>query len=174
MNTRRFLAVLLCVCAAGLAAYGKGALRIRPAEAAHVKFVKYRDPSGYFTMNVPLGWKVKTGLKPDGKIDLISYAITAYDPKRPERELYFCLNIAFGLKSAEARNWYVRSYGPKSYFAQMPVVPRLSTDGFFAAMGPFYGYRQFTVLERIGKSALGGDVVVAECTSASGRRVQGL
>ena len=109
MNTRRILAVLLCVFAAGLAAYGKGTLRIRPAEAAHVKFVKYHDPSGYFSMNVPLGWKVKTGLKPDGKIDLISYAITVYDPKRPERELYFCLNNAVGLKSAEARNWYIRS-----------------------------------------------------------------
>ena len=117
--------VFACVLAAGLVGYGrqmplpggpashrphqpprKGALRIRPAEAAHVKFVKYQDPSGYFSMNVPLGWKVKTGLKPTGKIDLISYAITVYDPKRPERELYFCLNNAFGLKSVEARNWY--------------------------------------------------------------------
>ena len=109
--------VLACVLAASLTGYGrhvplpggaashrsnppprKGALRIRPAEAAHIKFVKYQDPSGYFSMNVPLGWKVKTGLKPTGKIDLISYAITVYDPKRPERELYFCLNNAFGLK----------------------------------------------------------------------------
>ncbi|MBQ8114140.1 MAG: hypothetical protein IJ146_13150 [Kiritimatiellae bacterium] len=174
MNTRRFLAVLASMCAAGLASYGKGALRIRLAEAAHVKFVKYADPGGYFTMNVPVGWKVRTGLKTTGKIDLISYAITVFDPKRPERELYFCLNNSFGLKSAEARNWHIRSYGPKSYFARMPVVPRLSTDGFFAAMGPLYGYRQFTVLERLGKSALGGDVIVADCTAASGRRVQGL
>lgn len=186
-------AVLISVLAAGLAAYGnvptfprsvppgkhlpppqRGALRIRPAEAKHVKFVKYRDPSGYFTMNVPMGWRVKTGLKPDGKFDIISYAITVYDPKRPERELYFCLNNAIGLKSVEARNWYARSYGPGSYFAKMPVLTELSTAGFFAAMGPLFGYRQFTVLERLGRSALGGDVVVAECTTASGRRVQGL
>ena len=63
----------------------KKPLRIRPAEAAHVKFVRYRDPSGYFFVNVPAGWRVRTGLKPDGKIDLISYAITVFDPKRPER-----------------------------------------------------------------------------------------
>jgi hypothetical protein len=74
----------------------------------------------------------------------------------------------------EARNWYIRSYGPKSYFAQMPVLPKLSTAGFFAAMGPSFGFGRFTVLESLGKSALGGDVVVAECTTASGRRVQGL
>ena len=149
-------------------------LRIRPAEATHVKFVKYVDPSGFFTMNIPLGWRVKTGLKPDGKFDIISYAITVYDPKRPERELYFCLNNSYGLKSVEARNWYIRSYGPQNPSARMPVLPRLSTDGYFAAMGPLFGYHKFTVLERLGKSALGGDVIVAECTSASGRRVQGL
>ena len=153
VNTRRFLLAFACVFAAGLASYGKGALRIRPAEATHVKFVKYVDPSGFFTMNIPLGWRVKTGLKPDGKFDIISYAITVYDPKRPERELYFCLNNAFGLKSVEARNWYIRSYGAKSYFAQMPVLPRLSTAGFFAAMGPSFGYGRFTVLESLGRSA---------------------
>ena len=194
MKNNLLKTVLACALAAGLAAHGnvptfprsippgkhlppppqRGALRIRPAEAKHVKFVKYRDPSGYFTMNVPMGWRVKTGLKPDGKFDIISYAITVYDPKRPERELYFCLNNAIGLKSVEARNWYARSYGPGSYFAKMPVLTELSTAGFFAAMGPLFGYRQFTVLERLGRSALGGDVVVAECTTASGRRVQGL
>ena len=134
----------------------------------------YPEQWSYFTMNVPMGWRVKTGLKPDGKFDIISYAITVYDPKRPERELYFCLNNAIGLKSVEAPNWYARSYGPGSYFAKMPVLTELSTAGFFAAMGPLFGYRQFTVLERLGRSALGGDVVVAECTTASGRRVQGL
>lgn len=191
MKKSQFKAAVVCTLAVGLAGYGyvqsphrappsprdlmpRKGLRIRPAEATHVKFMKYADPSGYFTMNVPLGWKVKTGIKPTGKIDLISYAITVFDPKRPERELYFCLNNAVGLKSAEARNWYIRSYGAKSYFAQMPVLPKLSTAGFFAAMGPSFGYGRFTVLESLGRSALGGDVVVAECTAASGRRVQGL
>lgn len=191
MKKSQFKAAVVCTLAVGLAGYGyvpsphrappsprdlmpRKGLRIRPAEATHVKFVKYVDPSGFFTMNIPLGWRVKTGLKPDGKFDIISYAITVYDPKRPERELYFCLNNSYGLKSVEARNWYIRSYGPKNPSARMPVLPRLSTDGYFAAMGPLFGYHKFTVLERLGKSALGGDVIVAECTSASGRRVQGL
>lgn len=153
----------------------KGALRVRSSEVKSVRYVQYRDPSGYFTMNVPHGWRVKVGLKQTGKIDLISYAITMYDPKRPERELYLCLNDAFGLKSKAARDWHIRSYGASSYFAQMPVVNELSTAGFFAAMCPLTGHRQFKVLARLGKSALGGDVVVAESTyAASGRRVQGV
>ena len=186
-------AILVCTLAVAMAGHGnpppkmgmvprlpppvppKGSLRIRLSEAKSVKYVKYRDPSGYFTMNVPHGWRVKVGLKPGGKIDLISYAITMYDPKRPERELYLCLNNAIGLKSQEARNWYIRSYGAANYFAQMPVVPELSTAGFFAAMCPLVGHKQFKVLERVGRSALGGDVIVAESTcAASGRRVQGV
>ena len=138
-------------------------------------FVKYRDPSGYFTADVPRGWMVKVGMKPAGKVDLISYAITVFDPKCPERELYFCLNSAMGLQSVDARNWYIRSYGQQSYFGEMPVLPQFSTAGFFAAMGPQFGYGQFTVLERVGRTALGGDLVVAQCKSAkSGKIVQGL
>ena len=178
MKRSRILIVALA-CSLGLCACGdqsrKGALRIRPTEAASVKFVRYNDPSGYFTIGIPAGWKVRTGLKPTGKIDLISYAISVYDPKCPERELYFCLNNAFGLRSQEAKNWHVRNYGPNSHFAKMPVVGEASTAGFFAAMGPFFGYSQFKVLERFGRNALGAAPVVAECVAArSGRRVQGL
>ncbi len=152
-----------------------GNMRIRRAEAAHVTYVKHVDPSGFFTVNIPRGWRVKTGLKPDGKIDIISYAITVYDPKCPARELYLCLNNAIGLKSKAARDWYVKAYGPNSFFARMPVVSEPTTAGFFAAMGPLFGYRQFTVLERLGKTALGGEAIVAQCTSsATGRRLQGL
>ena len=153
----------------------KGAIRIRPSSARSVKFVKYSDPSGYFTANIPLGWRVRTGLKWTGNVDLISYAITVYDPAHPERELYFCLNNAVGLKSREARDWHVRNYGPNSFFAKMPIVREPTTAGFFAAMGPLMGYRNFEVLERLGKTQLGGEVVVAQCTSAaSGRQMQGL
>ena len=183
MKTMHRIVALICALAAVSVGYcsppriphPQKALRIRPSEVSRIAYVKYRDPSGYFSMNIPRGWVVRTGIKPSGKIDLISYAITVFDPKCPERELYFCLNSAMGLQSQEARNWYVRSYGPGSYFAKMPALPKLSTAGYFAAMGPLCGYRQFTVLERLGRSALGGNVVVAESTfAASGRRMQGL
>ena len=178
MKTSCVTAVLACMLVSSMPSWGDPArktLRIRPSEAASVKFVKYRDPSGYFSLDLPRGWQVKTGLKSSGKVDLISYAIRVYDPRRPERELYFCLNSAIGVPSQEAHNWHVRNYGPNSYFAKMPVVREPTTAGFFAAMGPFLGFRQFTVLERLGRNALGGEVVVAESVSAaSGRKMQGI
>lgn len=184
MDINRFAFAILCALAPCLCGFGKppstmpppkGALRIRPSEARHVSYVKYRDPSGFFSVDVPRGWRVRVGLKPSGKIDIISYAITVFDPRRPERELYFCLNDAFGLKSLDARNWYIKNYGPANLFAKMPVVGELSTAGFFAALGASCGYRKFTVLERLGKTPVGGEAIVAQCTSASsGRTVQGL
>ena len=178
MKTARVMTVLACVLVPSMFAWGAPArktFRIRPAEAARTTFVKYRDPSGYFSLDVPRGWQVKVGLKGSGQIDLISYAIRVYDPKCPERELYFCLNNAIGVPSMEAHNWHVRNYGPNSHFAKMPVVQEPTTVGFFAAMGPLFGFRQFTVLERLGRNVLGGEVVVAESVSAaSGRKMQGV
>ena len=179
MNARVFLMTVACV----LASYGAGyanppqkkPMRVTPSDVSRVTYVKHKDPSGFFSIDIPRGWQVKTGLKPDGKFDLISYAITVYDPRHPARELYFCLNNAIGLKSQAAHNWYVQSYGPKSPFALMPVITESTTAGFFAAMGPLYGYRQFTVLERLGKTALGGEVVIAQTQSAAtGKPLQGL
>ena len=178
MKTACAMTALACVLVTSMSAWGAPArktFRVRPAEAARTTFVKYRDPSGYFSLDVPRGWQVKVGLKGSGQIDLISYAIRVYDPKCPERELYFCLNNAIGVPSMEAHNWHVRNYGPNSHFAKMPVVSEPTAAGFFTAMGPLFGYRHFTVLERLRRSALGGDVVVAESVSAaSGRKMQGV
>ena len=173
------LAILSGLLASGVAAHGavgkRGALRIRPSDAKRVAYVKYVDRSGYFSLNLPRGWAVRTGLKSSGKVDLISYAISVYDPNRPERELYFCLNDAFGLKSQEARGWYARNYGKSSMFAKMPALGSLSTTGFFAAMCPYMGHRQFKPVQNLGKTPLGGDVVVGLSTHAkTGRVVQGL
>ncbi len=166
--------VLVCVLTPCLGGCGNRSVRVKPSEVSQVSYAKYRDPSGYFSVDIPRGWRVRTGLKPNGQFDLISYAITVFDPKHPERELYFCLNSAIGLKSQAARDWYRRSYGANNMFAQMPVLPELSTAGYFAAMGPLFGYRQFTVLERVARTPFGGDLIVAECTAANGKRLQGL
>ena len=147
---------------------------VTPSAAASVNFKKYSDPSGYFTMELPEGWAVSVGLKPTGLIDLISYAITAYDPAVPERMLYFNLNTSGMVKSQEAHDWYVNTYGAQSLFAQSPIVTSLTTEGFFEGMGEWYGYSGFTALENLGPSVLGGDIVSARATSGSGTEFEGL
>ncbi len=150
-------------------------VKITRSEAAEVRYVKYADPAGYFNMEIPSGWSVEVGLKPNLEFDIISYAITLYDPAHPERQLYFNLNCSGAVKTKDAHDWYVNNYGAGNTFSKLPYVEEQTSEGFFKAMGPIYGYRGFEVLENQGQSPLGGDVLIARSTwEASGRRCEGL
>ncbi|MBQ5973881.1 MAG: hypothetical protein IJL69_06725 [Oscillospiraceae bacterium] len=149
-------------------------LKITPTESSQVRMTAYSDPAGYFTMEIPQGWTVKTGLRPSREFDLISFAIEVTDPRNPDRMLYFNLNCVAGLQSQEAHDWYVRYYGAGDQFAQMPVISPLSTAGLFEGMKTLYGYDAFSVLDTM-PGAFGGDVLAATCTSAAtGRTLEGL
>ncbi len=148
---------------------------ITPSEVSQVSFSSYSDPSGYFTLDLPQGWQVKTGLKPNGAVDLISYAITVYDPKVPDRMLYFNLNTSGMVKSQEAHDWHVNNYGPQSFFAQGPIVTDFTTEAYFDGMSGWYGYSDFTLMENLGQSVLGGDIISARAVSAAtGNEMEGL
>lgn len=146
-----------------------------PSEASQVVYENYSDPSGYFTMDIPKGWQVVTGLKPSGLQDLISYAICLSDPSSPDRMLYFNLNTAGMLKSQEARDWYIQTYGPDSYFAQSPIAAEISAKGFFEGMAGLYDYSSFRTKEYVGTNILGGDVLRGEVVSSlTGNTAEGL
>ena len=149
--------------------------KVIPSDASLVSYVSFLDPSGYFTMDIPEGWKVETGLKPDGVQDLVSYAVCLFDPTSPDRMMYFNLNNAGMLKSQEAHDWYVRTYGADSYFAQSPVATEVSVKGFFEGMSGLYDYSSFTVRETAGTNALGAEVMRADIVSTlTGNPAEGL
>ena len=141
-----------------------GNLSITKSEAASVKYTKYKHASGYFSMDIPTGWVVEIGLKPDHAYDIISYAITVYDPAHPERQLYFNLNCVPVLKSKDAHDWYATYYPNDQTFATLPWLEEQTTAGFFKALEPTYGYTDFEVMENQGKSITGGEVLVARST----------
>ena len=157
------------------AASGEQGIRIEPAGTKGIVWSTFREPNGYFTMDVPAGWAVRIGL-PDyyNSVDLISYAITVYDPQRPERKLYFCLNTTTLLKSDTAKQWYARSYGSESPFAVRPVINPATTEQFFRAMGTYYGYSDFRVQQNLGRTVYGGDLLEASAVSTGGVRMTGL
>lgn len=172
--------LVLASCGGGGSAQVPGILpgtkmTVTPTEAKSVSFEKYSDPTGYFTLEKPKGWTVKVGLKKTGEIDLISYAISVSDPTDVNREMYFNLNCVGGLKSQDAHDWYVTNYGANSHFAVMPVLPSLTTEGFFKASEESYGYRDFTVAENLGQSLFGGDILVGKCVSTvTGKAMEGV
>lgn len=142
-----------------------GKFVITPSESASVKYTKYTDPSGYFSMDIPVGWNVKIGLPPEYGVDLISYAITVNDSKNTDRKLYFNLNCVGGLKSEEARKWYNTWY--PDTFGLLPAISDISTKGFFSVMGQYFGYTDFSVQENIGRTILNGDLLYAKAKSAT-------
>ena len=148
---------------------------ITPSEVSQVTYTTYNDPSGYFTMEIPSGWAVETGLIPTREIDLISYAIRLYDPQNPDRMLYFNLNNAGILKSQDARDWYSANYGENSAFAVLPVATEISTKGYFEGYSGYYYYTDFELIDYVGQDYLGGDILSATATSTlSGGKIEGL
>ena len=160
--------------ASGPASDRKAAFDVILSPSSQVAYQTYTDPSGYFTMEIPRGWQVTTGLKPSGLVDLISYAICLSDPGSPDRMLYFNLNCSGILKSEEARQWYMNNY-PSGPFAQSPVATEVSVKGFFEGMAGLYDYTSFRVKEYAGTNVLGGDVLRADVTSSlTGSTAEGL
>ncbi len=149
------------------------ALSITPSEVSKVRYAKVTGPEGYFTCEAPEGWRVTTGMKPNGKFDLLSYAITIYDPANPDRQVYYNLSCV-NLKSEGAKEWY-KKYGMSDEFNDMAVIDKADTETFFKEMGDYYGYKNFTVKEKLKKNLYGGDVLSAGCTSlSSGKKLSGI
>ncbi len=150
-----------------------GDVVITPSDNASVSYVKYTEENGYFSMDIPKGWKVTIGLPPEYGVDLISYAVTVYDPANTDRKLYFNLNCVCGLQSEAAREWYNTWY--PNTFGSLPALKEISAKGFFSAMGQYYGYSNFSVTENIGKTNLNCELLSAGAvSSASGKPIRGL
>lgn len=150
-------------------------ISVELSESAKIKYVKYTEPNGCFTMEIPDGWKVDIGLKPDLLVDIYSFALAVYDPSNPDRQLYYNLNNAGMLKSEEARQFYINNYGANSEFAQFPVCTEFSAKGYFEGANGFYDYTGFTVLETISNGPFGADILAAKATSTlTGKEIEGL
>lgn len=148
-------------------------VNIIPSQSASVEYETYTDESGYFSLEIPKGWSVAVGMPPNYDVDLISYAITVFDPQNTDRRLYFNFLTAGMLKSQEARDWYNKNY--PGTLGEYPAATEVSTAGFFSGIGEYYGYKDFMVTENIGETALGGDLLNAtEVSSSTGKTVQGL
>ena len=140
--------------------------KVVPAEATQVKYTSYTDDNNYFTMDIPEGWEVFIGIKPNYEFDIISYGIEVRDPDVPERMMYLNLNTTGIVKSQEAHEWYVKNYGADYPMSKTPVVSDLTTKGYFEGVAEWYGYSNLKILEDMNK------VVVFEADSAKGRKVE--
>ena len=158
----------------------KEKVKITPSASKSVEYEKYDN--GLVSLDIPKGWKVEVALT-----DYIHYTFKVYNPGDPNYMLFFNLKLEGFLKSTRARNTYKNLY-PDSGFAKLPAIDPQTTEAFYKVWNETAKYANevdlktnfipyfddFTIIEDIGDSNLGGDILRATFKDSSGNLVQGL
>ena len=144
------------------------------ADLPPVSYTAYSDPDGWFTMDIPTGWAVRVGVKPDYSVDLICFGITVYDPSNPDRQLYINLSYEGVLFSKEVSDWH-KTYYPLGIFAAMPYAVSPDADGIFQGLSSFLDYRNFQTVKVIGYYGLNGTLLIGNAVSTlTGNPIEGM
>lgn len=143
------------------------------------KTVKLTDfDNGLISLKIPEGWKV------DVLGDYIHYTIKAYDPEDTNYQFFFNMKTEGYNKSQAAKKFQQRFY-PNSMFAKTSVIEEKTTEGFYkifndlgtlnnTATFTFPTLSDFKVSEKIGTSALGGDILRATYKNEDQKEGEGL
>ena len=155
-------------------------VKIVKTEASKVKYETYNN--GLISLQIPKGWKVEIP-----NVDYIHYSFKVYNPKNPNYMFIFSLKLEGFLKSELARSTYANYY-PTAIFSQLTPIDPQTTEGFYNAWNGnakyvnenqlnfnYFPYlNEFNVVENLGKTALGGDIIRATYKNDKGELMQGL
>lgn len=152
-------------------------VHIVPTAASQVKLEHYDN--GLVSLELPVGWQVQTC----GSYAF--YALRAYDPTQPDRQILAALKFEGAVKSQAAHDWYVNTYGADYIFSRTMIIEDQSTESFyknFNTIGElnntnsfhFPALYNFSVIENFGASPLGGDLLRATYTSEAALQTEGI
>ncbi|MBR5347945.1 MAG: hypothetical protein IK125_01770 [Lachnospiraceae bacterium] len=148
-------------------------------EKAKIKLVDYSDPSGHFKMKIPEGFTVN--VYPG---DLIHYTIMVTDPKNPQYCILFNMKTEGYLYNESQRKWYASMY-PNTPMAKLPALDPPTTEHFYEVFTQSFSLNNvetftfpimngFEMIEKVGTSMTGGDVIRGTYTDDFGRKTDGL
>lgn len=143
-------------------------ITVTESEASKVTYENYKDPSGYFTIDIPKGWKVVTGN------DAIHFYICAYDPKDTDRRVVVQMLLE-GFNNNFVNEYYQTYYGFNPGYL---VISDTTTKGVFAAMSGQEGmdshtyYTGFSYVDTIGKLESGADLIQATSYTDGGNKIE--
>lgn len=154
----------------------KEEVKIRESETKQIKLTKFDN--GLFSLNIPEGWKV------DVLGDYIHYTIKVYNPENPMYQMFFNMKTEGYNKSQAAKKWQ-QTYYPNNIFAKCAVIEDKTTEGFYKIFNElgtlnntseftFPTLTDFTVVQKLGTSVLGGDVLRATFKDSNGKEGEGL
>ena len=158
----------------------KEKVNIVKSETSKIKYEKYDN--GLVSLDIPSGWKVEVA-----PADYIHYSFKVYNPKNKDYLFLFGLKQEGFLKSEKARKTFA-SYYPDAAFSKLAPVDPQTTEAFYKVWNKnvkysnenelktqyFPYFNQFKVIENLGKSMMGGDILRASFKNDSGKAMQGL
>ena len=149
-------------------------------EASQIKFEKYDN--GLVSLVIPKGWKVEVA-----PTDYIHYSFKVFNPNDKNYMFLFGLKQEGFLKSELARSTYAKMY-PDAVFSKLSAIDPQTTEAFYkvwnnnAKLGNeidlkyeyFPYFNEFTVIDNLGATPLGGDIIRATFKNNVGELQQGL
>ena len=148
-------------------------------DSMKVEYEKYDN--GLVSFDIPKGWKVIVA-----PFDYIHYSFKVYNPENPNYMFVFGMKLEGFNKSQAALNWQ-KTYYPDSLFAKLPYIDPQTTEAFYKIWNQVANYvnkydaksdylplfNDYTIIEKIGQSPIGGDILRATYTT-NGNKQQGL
>ncbi len=158
----------------------KEKVKITKNESSTIVYEKYDN--GLVSLEIPKGWKVSVA-----PADYIHYSFKVFNPKDPNYMLFFGLKQEGFLKSEKARSTYEKLY-PSAIFSKLRAIEPQTTEAFYKVWNAnaklsnetemkqeyFPYFNEFTVIENMGKSMLGGDILRATFQDSNNKTIQGL
>ena len=164
----------------GFALTGCFGVKIVKTEASKVTYEKFNN--GLVSLEIPKGWKLEVPTT----VTYSGYTFKVYNPDNKDYLLEFSLGLTGFLKTEAARRKYASLY-PAAVFGQLPAIEPLTTEQFYkvwdttAKVGNeqikqdfFVSLNNFEMIENLGKTNLGGDVIRGKFTNDKGETLQGL
>ena len=156
-------------------------LKVVALKKAKVEYEEFNN--GKVKLEIPKGWKVTV----PRVVTYSGYSFRVYNPENPDIGYMFSLAVSGFLKSEKARAKYYSLY-PSAVFGNLKAVDPQTTEGFYKAWAHNAKYANETqlredfyivttdweMIENLGKTELGGDVLRGTYTSSSGEKLQGL
>ena len=155
-------------------------IKIVQSETKKITYEDYNN--GLISMKIPTGWKVEVA-----PVDYIHYSFKLYNPSNKNIMLLFGLKQEGFLKTEKARKTYAKYY-PKAIFSKLAAINPQTTEAFYKVWNKnvklsnkeelkreyFPYFNNFKVIEKLGKSPIGGDILRATFTSSDKQEMQGL
>ena len=160
--------------------YNPEHVKITKNETSMIQYDDYDN--GLISLKIPKGWKVSIA-----PVDYIHYVFKVYNPSDPGYMFLFNLKQEGFLKSEKARSTYEKYY-PDSPFAKLAAIDPLTTEAFYKVWDKNAKYinevdinyeympyfNNFKVIDNLGKSIFGGDILRATYTDSNDRVIQGI